>query len=284
MQFTEKPRNKFVRIADIASPETEPESDFFDPRRDLGPLELDEMKSFVLQKPIDPITNMQKAWIRWCDPAFASALDRNENLATQAMQYLHSFYGTGLSESMQTTDFIFETSSLIQFLPNKANEIRQIVDKITKPDDWIQSLRSADISYSSAWAECAIELWPAEKERIKNALVNSIYNKEWPPIQALKESSPTDSFIRTAASLCLIDPTIRSEIMSVVKQRRSEVFSVKETRKKGFNGNMYQRYVKALTILGAKDASINEQGIIEVEMYSLPNLGQITPLPPRPQV
>jgi hypothetical protein len=290
-----EPRTR-IRSAEALVREDQPESDFFDPRIDFPQAELVRIKNMAVHLGGDldeqmfqlfATLDLKKAWwLALIDPEFKAVLDSHSEFASGLKADFDHVYQRKAGNPKGNPESVLAAAvPAIQLFPALRQQIRQGYSDAQLPQLLQKETRSQSLLEKLQYISTMLQLYPEKRA-------------EWLEIYSLNEAEVVGSlrenfldpvgvrlFLEIKAEMLanalLVFPTLRSQIMSLDLPR--------EAWKKQFKSQNPISlpdfdYAFALTVIGAEDARINDDGQIELKLKPLPMKKEARPLPDRPGV
>lgn len=283
------------KAKELVTLEAESEGRIFDPRLDLPPGEWERLQKLVHRRsnilgPRKTTEYPELGWITFVDVTARDGLrgipGYKESLLLEVKRNSTSLtWGSGNFDQL----LIFVAKVLQQF-PETKSDFEAVINEANL--DFM--LRFHPIVFGSAdmpleklkrYVVELVQIWPEQRERI----IEQLFPKGFEEDSFVKALTPLISEFwasHLAAQATLIFPEKRQKIVDLIRPHAERVKSRLQELSQGKTAEESVNYLQAirdLTILGASQASIDHQGVIQVT-FPQPQLSHQRPLPERSEL
>lgn len=272
-------------------PEEEPER-IFDPRLDLPPGEYEKLRKTVKRKApflgpkIFKIPRL--SWMSWFDSSYRDDLRGIEDYKERQLHELERSFELATT----TPANLIELNRSVAYFLQEFSEARPDLSKFTSS---IERARTMMVAGGNGEMQILqndlvvwLQLWPqARIELVKRFFPNGVDEFINTFIANPRQFPRPTERIHFISQVMLAFPEQRERLLKVAKPYVKHIRGVLNTLSQGMSRedfNEYQQLLGDLTIIGAQQAHINDQGLIQVELQPLGELRLTPDLPPRPLI
>lgn len=291
MKLQREVRRQWVKSGEVLRPQEEERPRIFDPRLDLAPGEYEELRKTVKRRApfLGPrIFRIPRlSWMSWFDPSYRDDLRGIEDYQERQLEDLRR----QAELAKITPGNLIQLNRDIAYFLQQFPEARSEVDGFTSDKERILSIMLASTppaeridrilkDYLVVW----LQIWPQHKaEIIKRFFPKGVDHVITGP-HALSWSAKPTEHIHYASQVILAFPEHREHLLKLVdplvRNIRGELTRLSQSLSRT-DFNEYHQLIGDLTIIGAKEAFIDQQGLIRVELQPLHKPSVPPPLPDR---
>ncbi|MEK7540608.1 MAG: hypothetical protein AAB558_05175 [Patescibacteria group bacterium] len=285
MKLRSEARRTFQKSADVLLPHEELQPRIFDPRLDLPAGEYAKFRDTVKRdtsfKGPKRFKIPHVAWISWFDPSYRDDLRGVDKYKEQQVSelFIKANQVHGFDSQMRVLELNLQLARVLQQFPETRKELKELteVSRLEYVMEWIRD--GVDPQMIVNW----IQIWPEHRARIMQAA----FPKGLEGFLKQEEQNlfdPPSNQVNYAADLSLLFPESKAFLLQLIKDALPRERARLRELSKSISPDdfkTYHRLIGDLTILGAEQATIDQHGLIQVELQPLHKLSVVPPLPDR---
>lgn len=265
-----------VRSAEVMrSPEDLPER-IFDPRLDLGPGVYEELRKTVKREAafLGPkkLKIPRLSWMSWFDPSYRDDLQGIEQYKEYQLNELKRQAKLAKITPGNLRQLNRDTAYFLQQFPEDRSEVDDFTSQKERGLSLVMESNEPKNFLLKDYLVVWLQIWPQHRDEIVKQFfpqgVDELINSP----ECIRRIVRPSERIHFVAQVMLVFPEHREHLLKLVERLVKNFRGMLEQLSQGIDRdsfNEYHQLIGDLTIIGAKEALIDQQGLIRVELQPL---------------